>query len=94
MLDHVPNHVRDPKGAIRSCASHNRPTPSIFTCEEIEIPFVGWADGLETDTCIRQNVMLNEVMKRLAGKGMRLRTGSKQKCVAIDHAATGGGESP
>ena len=74
MFDHVAVHVDNPQGPIRSRSDHHGATPAVFAGEKVRLFFGGIATESEADAIVGDQVVLDEVVERFAGKGVLLGT--------------------
>ena len=93
VLNDVAVHVHHPERAVRAGARHDRAAPAVAAGEEIVFFLAGGAAEGVGYAVFHQNVMLHEVMERLAGEGVQfMLPARKEQIIPINQAAAGGGE--
>ena len=93
VLDHKAIHVHDVERAIGSGAGHDGSAPAVFAGEKIALFFSRGATEAVGHAVFDDDVVLHQIMKRLAGEGIHLAFAAwEEEFIAIDHAAARRGE--
>ena len=93
VLDHVAVHIDHPERSIGSCSDHDRTEPAVLRGDKVYLALRRISPGCEGGAFPEDNIVLHDIVKGFAGKGVALAAAGEEELVAIDHAGACGGEA-